>query len=483
MAGFELMQRAGRAVFRELVQRWPHARRITVCCGRGNNAGDGYVVAGLAHDTGFDVTVCQLGDAAELTGDAGRARDWATARGVRVDAGPPDSLSADVVVDALLGTGLQGELRPPYARTVAAINGCGRPVLAVDIPTGVSADAGAATEPAVRAAVTVTFIGRKLGLFTGAGVSHSGTVVFDDLGVPPAVYRAVAGCPWLHFAELPEACRPSRRDPAVYKHAMGHVVVVGGDHHMGGAPAMAAEAALRTGAGMVSVVTRPSHRPAILARRPEVMVVDAEDESARRTVFGKADVVVLGPGLGRDAWGTSLLGEALDLALPTVLDADGLNGFAAMEHAGRDSLVVTPHAAEAARLLGWSPADVQKDRPAAARALVRRCGGTAVLKGAGSLVAGAGDDGEPRLLGVCAHGNPGMASAGMGDVLSGVIGGYLAQGLAPAAAAMAGTCLHSLAGDRGARALGERSLLATDLLEHLMALLREEDRRLEDAPR
>ncbi len=427
---------------------------------------------------GFEVEVHQLGDASALQGDAARARDWAAEHGVRAASGAPDDLSgADVVVDALLGTGIQGALRPPFARAVEAINGSGRPVLAIDIPSGIQADTGAAAEPAaVRAAATVTFIGRKLGLFTGMGAACSGDVVFDDLGVPSAVYRAVRGCPWLHFGDLPDAYRPRPRDVNVYKHALGHVVVVGGDHNMGGAPLMAAEAALRTGAGMVSVVTRPDHRPAILARRPEVMVVDAGDEAARQAVLGKADVLVLGPGLGRNDWGTGLLTESLDLGLPTVLDADGLHGFATLGLKARGPLVVTPHGGEAARLLDWSTADVHQDRPAAALALVRRTGGAAVLKGAGTLVAGpADDDGEPVLLGLCAHGNPGMASAGMGDVLSGVIAGYLAQGLGAPAAAVAGTCLHSLAGDRGADAVGQRSLLASDLLTHLMTLLRQED--------
>jgi NAD(P)H-hydrate epimerase len=477
LAGFELMQRAGRAAFRELVDRWPQARRITVCCGKGNNAGDGYIVAGLARDIGFEVTLWQLGDAAALAGDAARARDWARQKGVESVPGPPPAIAADVVVDALLGTGIQGELRGPFARTAEVINGCGCPVLAIDIPTGVNADTGAATRQAVRAAVTVSFIGRKLGLYTGPGISHSGIVVFDDLGVPAAVYRAVKGCPWLRYPDLPGEYRLAPRHSDAYKHALGYVVVVGGDHNMGGAPLMAAEAALRSGAGMVSVITRPAHRPAILARRPELMVIDASDAAARQAVLDKARVLVVGPGLGQNEWGRDLLTEALHRELPTVLDADGLNGFAALELSARGPLVVTPHAGEAARLLGWSTAEIAGDRPAAARALARRVDGAAVLKGAGSLIAArSGAGGPPVLLGVCAHGNPGMASAGMGDVLSGVIGGLLAQGLPAAAAAVAGTCLHSFAADRAAEVLGERSLLATDLLAPMMEILRDEER-------
>ncbi|MFU8814129.1 MAG: NAD(P)H-hydrate dehydratase [Pseudomonadales bacterium] len=477
MPGFELMQRAGRAAFVELLHRWPEARRVAVCCGKGNNAGDGYILAGLAREGGFDVVLWQLGDPGELAGDAARARDWAGERGVAPQAGPPASISADVVVDALLGTGLKGPLRGAFADSAANINRSGVPVLAIDLPTGISADTGAAPGEAVRASATVCFIGRKLGLYTGAGVSHAGDVIFRDLGVPSAVYRAVSGCPWLSYPQLPEAYRTRRREADAYKHALGHVVVVGGDHSMGGATLMAAEAALRVGAGMVSVVTRAEHRPAILARRPEVMVVDADDADARRAVFGKARCLVVGPGLGQQPWGRSLFDEALSTGLPTVLDADGLNNLATLSVALQGPVIITPHVAEAARLLGSDVAAVQSDRPAAALALARLVRGVAVLKGAGSLIAAADDGADDRaeLLGVCAHGNPGMASAGMGDVLSGIIAGLLAQALTPEAAAAAGTCLHSFAADRAVAAVGQRSLLAMDLLHPMIDILAAEE--------
>jgi NAD(P)H-hydrate epimerase len=473
--GFELMQRAGRAAFRVLLDRWPGVRRLSVCCGKGNNAGDGYLVAGLAREIGLEVALWQLGDPAELEGDAGLARDFAAARGVVPESGPPDALDGDVIVDALLGTGIRGELKAPFDETARRINQSGLPVLAIDLPTGVNADTGAATRDAVRATVTVTFIGRKLGLYTGPGVSLAGEVVFDDLGVPAGVYRQVRGCPWLHYHTLPADCRLGRRDANAYKHALGHVVVVGGDHAMGGAPLMAAEAALRSGAGMVSIVTRPAHRPAILARRPEVMVVDGEDAAASRAVLDKARVLVVGPGLGDDDWGRSLLEASLARAVPTVLDADGLNRFAEMGLAAAGPLMVTPHVAEAARLLSRDVTAVQQDRPGAVRALAERVGGVAVLKGAGTLI-GAWREGQAELLGVCGGGNPGMASAGMGDVLSGVLGGLLGQGLAPEHAALAGACLHAAAGDAAARELGQRSLLAMDVVDALVEILAAEER-------
>jgi NAD(P)H-hydrate epimerase len=241
---------------------------------------------------------------------------------------------------------------------------------------------------------------------------------------------------------------------------------------------MSAEAALRTGAGMVSVITRVAHRSAILSRRPEIMVVDADDYAARAAVLDRASVLVVGPGLGQSGWSEELLAETLARPLPTLIDADALNLLARGERGAAGPVVVTPHVGEAARLLDCASDEVRRDRPGTVRALARRVAGVAVLKGAGSLVAAMDGTGEPGLLGVCAHGNPGMASAGMGDVLSGIIGGLMAQGLAGADAAVAGTCLHALAGDRAAASLGQRSVLAMDLMEPLMAILAAEEQRL-----
>jgi NAD(P)H-hydrate epimerase len=251
------------------------------------------------------------------------------------------------------------------------------------------------------------------------------------------------------------------------------VLVVGGDRGMGGAVAMAAEAALRVGAGLVSVATRSEHVAALIARRPEVMVkgVDAADEID--ALLGRATVVALGPGLGRDAWGHALFDRVMAVDKPCVVDADGLHRLAANPPAKRSAaLVVTPHVAEAAALLQRSVGDVQRDRFETAAALVERYAGAApfaaVLKGAGSIVAS-----PAKPLGVCLHGNPGMASAGMGDVLAGVVAGVIAQGVDASDATRAGVCLHSYAADRAAARDGQRGLLATDLLPELRTILNE----------
>ena len=452
VAGFELMRRAGRAAFDELLHRWSGIRSVSICCGKGNNAGDGYIIAGLAQEIGLKVQLLQVGDAAQLRGDASLAKAWAEERGVVPGRGDAP-FTGEVIVDALLGTGLSGPVREPFRTAVERINASGRPVLAVDVPSGVDADTGALADAAVRADVTVSFIGAKLGLHTGPGLAARGALVQAGLGVTDAVLAQVPGCPWLQFdaAELPALAVDQ------HKHRMGHLAVVGGDAGMGGAPLMAAEAALRAGTGLVSLLTRPEHQAAILARRPELMAQDAGDAESAAALLGRASAVVVGPGLGRAPWGERLIRLALAAGKPTVIDADGLRWLAELELPPTGEPIITPHPGEAAALLATSTAGIEADRPAAALALARQFDAVAVLKGPGTLCA------ADALLGLCGHGNPGMATAGMGDVLAGVIGGLLAQGLGARRAATLGTCLHGWAGDRAARGRGQRGLIATDL--------------------
>lgn len=454
VAGFDLMRRAGQAAFDELVHRWPGIRSVSICCGKGNNAGDGYVIAGLARQIGLAVQLLQIGDPSPLRGDAALARAWAAQRGIA--AGPHDApFTGEVIVDALLGTGLNGPLREPFKSAAERVNASGLPVLAVDVPSGVDADTGATADGTVRADVTVSFIGAKLGLHTGPALASRGELVHAGLGVTEAVLAQVPGCPWLHFdaAELPTLAVDQ------HKHRMGHLVVAGGDAGMGGAPLLAAEAALRTGTGLVSLLTRPEHRAAALARRPELMAPDVDDTKRAAALLERASAVVVGPGLGRTPWGERLLRLALAAGKPTVIDADGLRGLAELGLPTPDPLIITPHPGEAGALLGKSSAQIEADRPAAALALARQFDAVAVLKGPGTLCA------ADALLGLCAHGNPGMATAGMGDVLAGVIGGLLAQGLDPRRAATLGTCLHGWAADRAAERRGRRGLIASDLFD------------------
>lgn len=457
LPGIALMKRAGRAALRELRRRWPEAARITIFCGTGNNAGDGYVVARLALEAGLTTQVLQAGDPAKMRGDAATARSWAMCGGVSASAAAGSGLGieGEVIVDALLGTGARDAVRPAHAAAIAAINESPKPVLAMDLPSGLNADTGETLGAVVQADATVTFIGDKLGLHTGAGVDCRGDVVLDPLGAPEDAYLAVAGVPIL----TPPP--PFERPPSAHKNRFGHVLVIGGDRGMGGAVLLAGEAALRTGAGLVSVLTRPEHCAAALARRPELMAHGAEAGHAIGDLLDACTVIAVGPGLGRGAWGKGLLRPAMESGKPLVIDADGLNLIAANGLEPPRNSVMTPHPGEAARLLGVPAIG---DRPAAARALSRRYRNVVALKGAGTLVA---EDGA--LRGLCTAGNPGLATAGAGDVLTGVVAALLAQGLPLAEGAAAGVCLHAVAGDAAQARVAPLPLIATDVIDALWA--------------
>ncbi|MET0379358.1 MAG: NAD(P)H-hydrate dehydratase [Spongiibacteraceae bacterium] len=466
--GAQLMLRAGRAAFAQLLQRWPEPAHIHVLCGTGNNGGDGFVMAALAQQRGLPVSVWQVGAAARIQGDALLAREFAVREGVSIlsfaeEAFAEAASSAGVVVDALLGTGLSGEVRAEFVAAIDAINGCGLPVLAADIPSGLCSDSGRVLGCAVRADLTVSFIGLKQGLFTGAGPECCGDVVYTDLGVPDEVFARVAPTSRLLQLESLQGLLPPRAR-AAHKGHFGHMLVVGGDSGMAGAALMASVAAGRVGAGLVSCATRAEHVAALVTRAPEVMALGVRSGSELQPALARASVVVIGPGLGQAAWGEQLLAAVLRSDKPLVIDADALN-LLARRSAVRANWILTPHPGEAARLLGVNNADVQADRFAAARALQQKFGGAVVLKGAGTLVATAAG------VGIAPYGNPGMASGGMGDVLSGVLGALLAQGLTVDQAAAFGVCLHGRAGDLAALDGGERGLLATDLLPHLRRLV------------
>ncbi|WP_407313097.1 NAD(P)H-hydrate dehydratase [Pseudomonas sp. nanlin1] len=462
--GAQLMQRAARATWRALCRRWPQARVLTVMAGHGNNAGDGYWVAALALQAGWQVQVWAVTDPAALQGDARAAYAHASAAQVAIQPWGEHSALAGVVVDALLGTGLSGEVRAPYAAAIAAINAYPGPVVAVDIPSGLSADTGNAQGVAVKADLTVTYIGLKFGLFTGQAADHVGQVVFDDLQAEPAVLAQVPPqARLLQPASLPPlAARPA----TAHKGQYGRVLVIGGDHGTGGAALLTAESALRSGAGMVTLATREAHVAAALTRLPEVMASPTRSANQLMGLVEAASVLVVGPGLGQGAWGRSLLSVAASSAKAQVWDADALNLLAAGAVALPADSVITPHPGEAARLLACSTAQVQADRASAAQALARQYSAVCVLKGAGSLIAA--PDGR---LAVCAQGHPAMATAGLGDVLAGLIGALRAQHLDAFDAACLGVWLHASAGEGQGRE--GRGLAASDLIPAVRRLLEE----------
>lgn len=456
ISGYALMTRAGQAAFHLLRERWPQAARIVVLTGPGNNGGDGYVLARLAWAQHLDVKVLTVGNHDPLTGEAAEAASDATRARVPEKNWKGELPEADVYVDALFGTGLNKPLSADFAAVIAALNKSGKPVLALDLPSGLQADTGVELGEAVRAAATISFIGLKAGLLTGRGPALAGELFFSDLAVPASIYDGVA--PVLRRLVAPDLEMLGRRPRDTHKGRNGHVLVVGGDHGMAGAVALTAEAALRSGAGIVSVATRPEHTALLTARRPELMCQGVNTAADLKPLLAKADVVVLGPGLGQGEWGAALYGAVLDAGLPLVLDADALNLLATMPER-RGNWLLTPHPGEAARLLGSTPSAVQTDRLGALRELEKRYGGRIVLKGTGSLLL------EDGVVSLCPYGNPGMATAGMGDVLAGVAGALFAQQL-PQPLAMA-VLAHALAGDTAAKAGGERGMVASDLFPFL----------------
>jgi ADP-dependent NAD(P)H-hydrate dehydratase / NAD(P)H-hydrate epimerase len=467
----QLMKRAGRAAFELLLERFPAPEMISVYCGAGNNGGDGYVLAALAAQRLLPVQVIQLAPLERLTGAARAAYDFAVQEGVPlIPFSAATAPQAGVIVDALLGIGLKGAPKADYGQAIAQINNARLPVLALDIPSGLNADTGAA-ELAVAANLTITFIGIKRGLLTGRGAALCGELVLEQLGLGEDIYRTCqAQVKRLHCAEL-LGHLPARAADA-HKGDFGHVLIIGGDTGYGGAAIMAAEAAARTGAGLVSIATRPEHLAAILARRPEIMAVGVISGQELEPYLARPSVIVIGPGLGRSPWSEQMLQQAVKSGLPLVLDADALNILAAgrvvPDAIKRDNWLLTPHPAEAARLLGSTTAEVQADRFAAVAHIQQRYNAAVILKGAGSLVAAT--DGSISLV---TDGNPGMATGGMGDVLSGILGALMAQGLTSSQSAQLGATLHACAADLAAQEFGERSLLATDVIPYVCELLRD----------
>ncbi len=460
LSGYELMGRAGAAAWALLRKRWPQARSIAVACGPGNNGGDGYVLARLAKAAGCRVQVLVAPGADPRTPDAQRcARDWRAAGGVtRIFDG--DLPAAEIWVDAIYGLGLTRAPGDATQAMIERINATRLPVLALDLPSGLDADRGNAEGVAIRAQATLSFIAGKRGLHTGPARDYVGEVFIDGLGLPADVLQGFDTQARLYRAENLAAGLAPRHANA-HKGEYGHLLCVGGEVGMGGAVRLCAEAALRTGVGLASVATRREGVAALVAARPEAMTHAVEDADALHDLIRKADVLAVGPGLGQGPWGRSLFETAALSGKPLILDADALN-LLALHPRELPQAILTPHPGEAARLLDCSNDQIQADRYAAVDALVKKFACVIVLKGAGTLVGAPGE-----ITAVIDAGNPGMATGGMGDVLTGVIGALHAQHLSRFDAAVFGALLHGAAGDIAARVDGERGLLPSDLFPHL----------------
>lgn len=465
ITGYALMRRAAQSAYALFKARWPDARSLAVVCGGGNNGGDGLVMAVLAQADGLDVTVFMVGQPECLQNEAKQAWADCTAAGITPQHDLPEVFNADVVVDALLGTGLDRPVEGAYLQWIEFINRSENPVFSLDIPSGLNADTGSVMGMAVRADLTLSFVGRKLGLYTGSGSAYAGDREFDDLQIPHDLHKDLQEQTGISGRLLEDSCCswPGPRLKDAHKGDHGHVLCIGGDEGMSGAIQLCAEAALRVGAGLVSVATREAHAALLNIRQPELMVRPVERLDDLQPLFDRASTIVIGPGLGQSDWGRVIWNHVRSLDLPMVIDADALNLLAETPQR-KDSWILTPHPGEAARLLQISSRDVQQDRPSAVRALQQQYGGVVVLKGAGSLILSP----ESAAPWVCAAGNPGMASGGMGDVLAGCIAGLTAQqvslDLSLTQITALAVYLHACAADRLAMSEGERGLLASDLL-------------------
>ncbi len=420
----ELMERAGAAVAREAMRAYPRARRFGVVCGGGSNGGDGRVAARLLREAGREA----------------------------IETADPEGF--DVVIDALFGTGFHGVPRPPAAALIERVNGCGAPVVAVDVPSGVDASTGEVATVAVQAALTVTFHGRKVGLAVAPGRFHAGRVVVADIGLDPVETVARRATEAL-LRLVP------RRAPHDSKYTAGRVLVVGGSPGMTGAVCLAAAAALRADAGYVTVAVPREVLDVVEARLVEPVKLGFERVAALEQILaveGRADALALGPGLGREPHVAQLVRELLRRSsLPAVVDADALFGLEPVERTA--PTVLTPHAGELARLLGDTAADVNARRLDAARRAAERYGAVVLLKGADSIVAapGAGPI-------VCDHAPPSLATAGSGDVLTGVIAAFLAKGMDAPTAAATGAVAHGIA---ASLVPAQAGLVASDVVDAL----------------
>ncbi len=478
--GAELMERAGAALARALHAWLGAGGRVLVLCGGGNNGGDGYVAARRLHAEGVPVKVAALAPLDRLAGDARGARLAAQREGVDIEDEPELSrLSAgpgDVVVDALFGTGLGRAPEGRYAHAIeriAALRAGGARVVAVDVPSGLSADSGRPLGPCVKADATVTFAFQKRGLILHPGPSFAGSVALLDIGIPAEAAASVAVRCELVTDDSARALVPAR-SPEAHKGDAGRLLVVAGAPGKCGAAHLAITGALRGGAGLVTLAARPEVLAAALVGRPEAMSValpgggplGPADVGALVAASQGMDALVIGPGLHRGPGTGAALRELLARAgIPAVIDADGLNALAEMP-GGVGGLpvpvVLTPHPGEMARLTGRKIAEIQEDRIGMAAAFARAWGSVVVLKGARTVVAS--PDAPPAVI---TTGNPGLATGGTGDVLAGLTGALLASHLTPFAAARVAAHAHGAAGDLAELRWGERGLLASDLAAEL----------------
>lgn len=460
---FDLMKKAGTFAFDTIIKHYPDINNITVICGMGNNGGDGYITASCAAQKGLEVRCLEVGDPEDQTNTARQAKEFALACGVS-----PLPYSAQMIpkntliVDALVGIGVKGNIKGSLEEAVKTINTSNNAVVAIDIPSGLDANTGEPLGQTIKAQLTVTFIASKKGLYLQNAKQYCGKVEYSNLGINPNVFEEFAPCYRLMDINLISKIQKKHSVYNAHKGQFGHLLIIGGDYGMGGAPVMAAQAALRMGTGKVSILTRPEHMTIALTRQPEIMVCNFENIESINLEDKSA--LVIGPGLG--SWVEEFCPQILELDIPKVVDADALNWLSKNRKAKLKNAILTPHPGEAAKLLHWSTDEIQEDRDQAIKTLYNCYKSTTILKGHNTLMID-----ENQMIHLCPYGNPGMATPGMGDILSGIIGGIIAQGFTLKESLECAVTLHALAGDKIANQKGLIGLCATDLLDMIQSIL------------
>lgn len=462
---YELMERAGKAGFDFLLNNNLVSKNVLIITGSGNNGGDGYVIARLLIENNYAVTLVSLYPQKELQGDAQTAKlKWLGSGGQIAAIDNVNFDNYDVIVDAILGTGLNGEVKDDCAEAIEKINLSNSFVLSLDIPSGLASDSGQILGKAVNADATITFVGIKSGLTTGIGKHQVGKLVFATLGIAKEFESQAT--PVATVVSHSDFESLEKRQTHSHKGHFGRLVCVGGNQGMSGAIRLSAEAAMRTGAGLVRVFCHQRSVLQVSNGRPELMVTD---ENLLQHLDW-ADCILIGPGLGQDSWSRQTFAQVLSYLAhedkPVVFDADALNLLSRHLHKFTlSNMLITPHPAEAARLLGTTVTDIENNRYNSAFKLNKTYHSVSILKGAGSIIQ------DNNAAFVCADGNPGMATAGMGDALTGIIAALLSQGMSSKEAGVYGTCLHGAAADLNTEKHGQRGMLASDIFEQLRQLV------------
>jgi len=481
VSGYSLMQMAAEFTLDVILREFSPVEELIIFCSKGKNSGDGFLLGSFAKEFGLEVTIVMSNTSNVLKGVSRKAfEEMKDAKVKIISTKSVEKLKVSnkaVIVDALIGTGLKGNLRKNIKESILALNKLGvkLPVLSLDIPSGINPDTGDADDIAVYADITATFVAQKRGCFTSVGKKFSGEIVYSDLEIPKNLFSKITSTSYVVDYE-DSISKVVYREQDAHKGHFGNVLIVGGDRGLGGAGLLSSRAAVYSGAGLTSLVTRPEHVSASLVSCPEVMVKGVDSGQDIEEHLVKPDVIAIGPGLGQSAWSEQMIQrvfwEAEKRDISVIMDADALNLLTKLKLSSDlpKRLILTPHPGEAARLLNTSVAVIESNRFSAAAKIQKKFNATVVLKGSGTVICH--KSGGTQKWGICDSGNPGMATGGMGDVLTGIIAGLLAQGLTLKEAAEAGVDLHAKAADQASLEFGEAGLTSSDVINELKYLLK-----------